>query len=226
MSANKEYVIIVAGGTGSRMNSDLPKQFLEIGGEAILLHTIRRFLAWNPSIHVILSVHADFMEYTRKLLLEAGLEKTEIRLVAGGPTRFDSVRNGLDLVTDEEAIVGIHDAARPLVSLTTISNCYSLAEAKGNAVPCITVNDSLRQVNADQSRAVDRSMFRIIQTPQCFRVSEIKKAFLRGYDPAFTDDATVLEAAGGTIYLTEGNSENIKITSPQDLLIAQTFLKS
>lgn len=223
---SREYVIIVAGGTGSRMNSDLPKQFLEISGEAILLHTIRRFLAWNPSIRMVLSVHPDFMEHTRELLSQAGLERADVRLTQGGPTRFDSVKNGLELLTDLDAIVGIHDAARPFVSLNTINNCFTLAAEKGNAVPCVAVNESLRQIDAGQSRAVDRSVFRVVQTPQCFRVAEIKNAFMREYDPAFTDDATVLEAAGGTVYLTEGNSENIKITSPQDLLIAQTFLKT
>lgn len=219
-----QYIIIVAGGTGSRMKTDIPKQFLEVGGEAIIIRTVRRFLEYDSEIKIIISVHKDFRIYTEELLLKSGLANRSIQLTEGGMTRFDSVKNGLLLIKDNSAIVGIHDAARPFVSTQTISNCFKTAVNKGNAIPCIPVNESLRMTDQDLSQAVKRDQYKVVQTPQCFRVSEIKEAFLQPYNPSFTDDATVLEFAGGTIHLVEGNIENIKITSPFDLLIANAIL--
>jgi len=219
-----QYIIIVAGGTGSRMKTDVPKQFLEVGGEAIIIRTVRRFLEYDSEIRIIISVHKDFRIYTEELLLKSGLADRSIQLTEGGNTRFDSVKNGLLLIKDNSAIVGIHDAARPFVSNQTISNCFKTAVNKGNAIPCIPVNESLRVTDQDLSQAVKRDHYKVVQTPQCFRVSEIKEAFLQPYNPSFTDDATVLEFAGGTIHLVEGNIENIKITSPFDLLIANAIL--
>ena len=143
----------------------------------------------------------------------------------GGTTRFQSVKNGLRLVTNPQSIVGIHDAARPFVSLQTIKNCFETATLKGNAIPCISLNDSIRKIKNKTNIAVNRNDYKIIQTPQCFLASIIKQAFNQPYNPLFTDDATVLESIGQTIFLVDGNIENIKITTPHDLLIANAFLK-
>jgi len=218
----KKYVIIVAGGTGSRMQSDMPKQFIEVGGESIITRTIKVFLNYDASIKIIISVHKDFKTYLEDLCIKNNLKNIQITL--GGQTRFHSVKNGLQFIDDETAIVAIHDAARPFVSLQTITNCFDAAKEKGNAIPSVTVNESLRSLGNDKNTAVDRNKYKIIQTPQCFLASNIKQAFLQEYDPSFTDDATVLEKMGGKINLVEGNIENIKITTKFDLAIAKALL--
>jgi len=219
-----QYVIIVAGGIGSRMKSDRPKQFIELGAMPIIIRTIQCFLNYNAEIHIIISVHKNYKTYLEELLAKFDLQGTDIQITIGGNTRFDSVKNGLALIQKEEAIVGIHDAARPFVSLQTITNCYDTAKAKGNAIPCISVNESMRKISNNINNSVNRNEYKIIQTPQCFVAEKIKKAFENEYSPSFTDDATVLELTGEKINLVEGNEENIKITSPYDLLIAQALL--
>lgn len=220
----QKYIIIVAGGTGSRMQSDIPKQFIEIEKEAIIIRTIKAFLNYDASIHIIISVHKDFKTYLEELCAKNNLKN--IKIAVGGETRFHSVKNGLDLITDETAIVGIHDAARPFTSLQTITNCFDAAKEKGNAVPFVTISESLRRVSAERNTSVNRNDFKIIQTPQCFLASKIKKAFLQEYNSSFTDDATVLESAGEKINLVEGNIENIKITNKFDLAIAKALLNN
>lgn len=220
----QKYIIIVAGGTGSRMQSDIPKQFIELGGEAIIVKTIKTFLNYDAAIRIIISVHKDFKTYLEDLCAKNDL--MNIKIVLGGETRFHSVKSGLDLVTDQKAIIGIHDAARPFVSLQTIKNCFDIAKEKGNATPCITITESLRSVNAEKNMSVNRNDFKIIQTPQCFLASKIKKAFLQEYNASFTDDATVLESSGDKINLVEGNVENIKITNKFDLAIANALLNN
>lgn len=220
----QKYIIIVAGGTGSRMQSDIPKQFIEVGNKAIIVRTIKAFLNYDLSIHIIISVHKDFKTYLEELCTKNNLKNITITL--GGETRFHSVKNGLDLVADESAIVGIHDAARPFVSIQTIKNCFDTATEKGNAIPCVTINESLRSVSAEKNTAVNRNDFKIIQTPQCFLAAKIKKAFLQEYNSSFTDDATVLESTGEKINLVEGNIENIKITNRSDLAIAKALLNN
>jgi 2-C-methyl-D-erythritol 4-phosphate cytidylyltransferase len=214
----------VAGGTGSRMQSDLPKQFIEVGGEAIIVKTIKAFLNYDRAIQIIISVHKDFIIYLEELCAKNNLKNIKITL--GGDTRFHSVKSGLDLITDLEAIVAIHDAARPFVSSQTIKNCFDTAKEKGNATPCITINESIRNVKDQKNTAVNRNEFKIIQTPQCFLVSKIKKAFLQKYDSSFTDDATALESTGEKINLVEGNIENIKITNKFDLAIAKALVNN
>lgn len=216
------YAIIVAGGTGSRIKSDVPKQFVELNGKEIIIRTIEKFLAFNNSIKIIIAVHKDFFSFLETLLARYNLG--EIRIVVGGDTRFQSVKNALAEINDVNAIVGIHDAARPLVSVETISSCYKIAEEKGNAIPVVAINESIREVAGNNSKHVNRNHFKIIQTPQCFNTKEIKEAFTQPYNDLFTDDASVLEAYGKTINLVEGNAENIKITLPKDLLIAKAFL--
>lgn len=206
------------------MKSELPKQFITLGGKAIIIKTLECFLNYNPEIRIIISVHAGFKTYLSDLLEKCGLSKADIRITLGGDTRFASVKNGLDLVDDLQGIIGIHDAARPLVSVETIKKCYELAAVKGNAVPCMPVNESMRMVNETTNTFVNRSDYKIIQTPQCFLSSKIKSAFRQEYSASFTDDATVLEATGEKINLVDGNEENIKITSPYDLIIANALL--
>ena len=220
----EQYVIIVAGGIGSRMKNDRPKQFIDLIGVPIIIRTIRCFLNYNPEIHVIISVHKNYKAHLEGLIEKFALKDSDIRITFGGESRFASVKNGLYLIENEQAVVGIHDAARPFVSLQTIVNCYDTALAKGTAVPCISVNESMRKISNNVNNSVNRNEYKIIQTPQCFQVSIIKKAFEQEYSHAFTDDATVLESTGEKIILVEGNEENIKITSPHDLLIANAML--
>jgi 2-C-methyl-D-erythritol 4-phosphate cytidylyltransferase len=217
---DQQYVIIVAGGKGSRMQSNTPKQFIEINGEAVIVRTIKAFLNYNSLIKIIISVHKDFKVYLEELLLKHGLNKNNIQITLGGETRFQSVKNGLSLIEDQNAIVGIHDAARPFVSIQTIKTCFDTAKEKGNATPFVFVTDTIRKVDGQFNSSVDRSLFRIIQTPQCFLASKIKDAFAQEYNPIFTDDASVLEYNGEKINLVEGNIENIKITTQFDLSIA------
>jgi 2-C-methyl-D-erythritol 4-phosphate cytidylyltransferase len=223
MSQN-QYLILVAGGNGSRMNNVIPKQFIEMNGEAIIIRTLRCFLNYNPNISVVISVHKDFTTHLKDIIHTSGLTISNLLIAEGGVTRFESVKNGLNLIHDNDAIVAIHDAARPFVSIRTITTCFSMAALKGNATPCIALNESVRKVNENESVAVHRDEYKLIQTPQCFLVSKIKRAFEQAYTPMFTDDATVLEAMGEKINLVEGNIENIKITTPHDLLIAEALL--
>jgi 2-C-methyl-D-erythritol 4-phosphate cytidylyltransferase len=214
----------VAGGIGSRMKSERPKQFIELRGIPIIIRTIQCFLNYNPSIKIIISVHKNYKAHLEGLVEKFELKNANISVTFGGESRFDSVKNGLLLIEDETAVVGIHDAARPFVSFQTIAGCYDTAAAKGNAVPCISVNESMRKISNNVNNSVNRNEYKIVQTPQCFLVSKIKKAFEQDYSPAFTDDATVLESTGEKIVLVEGNEENIKITSPHDLLIASALI--
>lgn len=219
----EQYVVIVAGGIGTRMKADRPKQFIEINGTPIIVKTIRCFLEYNPAIRVIVSVHKNYRSYLEGLIEKFGFGQLNIQIAIGGETRFESVKNGLALVHDLNSIVGIHDAARPFVSLDTIASCYQTAAEKGNAVPCISVNESLRKISNNINVAVNRNEYKIVQTPQCFITQKIKAAFEQAYRGLFTDDATVFELSGENIILVEGNVENIKITSPHDLQIAKTL---
>lgn len=219
----KKYVIIVAGGSGTRINSAVPKQFLELQGKPILMHTIEKFAAAIPEINIVLVLSSAFKEQWKTLCAKHNFNLS-LLLTDGGETRFHSVKNGLALVPDQ-CIVGVHDAARPLVNTRTIINAFQTAEQKGNASPAISLNESIRELRNNGNIAVDRNNYLIIQTPQCFHSSLIKKAFLQEYRSTFTDDASVLEAMGEKINLIEGNRENIKITTPQDLIIAEALMK-
>lgn len=219
----QQYVIIVAGGIGSRIKSDRPKQFIEINGLPVIVRTIRVFLEYNPAMVVIICVHRNYRQYLENIIEKYELRQYDIKITWGGDTRFASVKNGLALVDNPNAIVGIHDAARPFVSVQTIANCFETAAQKGNAVPCVPVNESMRKISNNVNHSVNRNEFKVVQTPQCFLGSKIKKAFEQDYSPLFTDDATVLEVSGENINLVEGNQENIKITSPHDLIIAKAL---
>ncbi len=221
---NSHYnVIIVAGGTGTRMQFNVPKQFIEIKGKPILIHTIEKFFEFDEFINVIVCVHPDYLTSSNFMLAEYFPDKN-IHTVYGGETRFHSVKNGLHVITNKNDIVGIHDAARPFVSIETIKRCFETAAKHGNAIPVLPVNESLRMVSNGINKAVRRDDYKVVQTPQCFIVSKIKEAFDQEYSPFFTDDATVLEGMDERIHLVEGNQENIKITNPYDLKFAELYL--
>lgn len=205
------------------MNSEVPKQMLLLGSKPVIVHTLERFLEYDPTLQLVVVLHSSLMSSFMQVLTKYNF-RTDVKLVKGGDTRFHSVKNGLDAITGEEGVVGVHDAARPLVSIDTIARAYSTAAEKGNAVPAVVLAESIRYCNNEGNSAVPRSRYRIVQTPQCFHLSLLKKAFAQEYKPEFTDDATVAESIGEKINLIEGNSENIKITQESDLKIAEALL--
>lgn len=218
----KKYCIIVAGGSGRRMKSAIPKQFLLLGGRPLLMHTIERFHSFDETIEIILVLPSEHHSLWRGLIKEYSFNIGH-KVVSGGEERFHSVKAGLGSVS-EVSLVAIHDGVRPLVSHDTIWRCYADAEEFGTAVPFIEPADSVRILAGDDSRPYPRNEVRLIQTPQVFRSSLIISAYDRDFDPSFSDDATVAEAAGVTIHLTHGNRENIKITTPEDLAVAHALL--
>ncbi len=203
------------------MNNALPKQFMPLHGKPILMHAMERFSSSLTDCSIIVVLAKEHQEEWKALCGQHRFILSHV-IAEGGETRYASVKNGLALVPDG-CVVGIHDAARPLVSSTTILNTYKTAEDMGNACPAIPLTDSIRVIKGKENCAVDRTTYSIIQTPQCFHSHLIKQAFLKAYRPEFTDDATVLEAYGEKINLIEGNKENIKITTPQDLIIAEAL---
>ncbi len=206
------------------MKSDIPKQYLAVKGVPIIIRAIKCFLDFMQDAKIIVCVHPSYKLHMDNLIKTHQLGAYSIQITHGGDTRFQSVKNGLQLITTQErAVVGIHDAARPFVSRSTIELGFETAKIKGNAVPCLPVNESLRKISNNINHSVNRNEYKIIQTPQCFDLQKIKKAFEQDYNTGFTDDATVLESTGETIHLVEGNPENIKITSPFDLVLAETL---
>lgn len=220
----KKFALIVAGGSGSRMNNNIPKQFIEINGRPVLMHTFDVFFNFDPKLEFILVLPKDQISLW-KSLCEIHQFRIEYKIAFGGETRFDSVKNGLALIP-EDGIVFIHDGVRPLVSLKTLQNCFETAVKKGNALPVIPVSESVREVDGLKNKAVDRSKYFLVQTPQTFQTRLIQKAYQQTTSSLFTDDASVLEGTGETIHLVEGNRENIKITYPEDLIMAGIFLKN
>ncbi len=218
----KTYAVIVAGGSGTRMGSELPKQFLPIHGVPVLIHTVKAFLGAVEHMQIVVVLPDLHMEAGWRYLQQF-LPGQQVTLVPGGPTRFDSVRNGL-AVTDDDAMVFVHDAVRCTVSPTLIRQCYHDAMEFGSSIPVVPVKDSIRKIEGEHSVVVDRSALRAIQTPQTFPAGELKKAFDQPNQPAFTDEATVWESYGKTVHLTEGEERNIKITYPTDLLLAEQLL--
>ena len=218
------YALIVAGGSGLRMNSDVPKQFMLLNNKPILMHTLERFFSFMPEMNLILVLPENQFE-TWKDLCQTYHFDVPHQLVAGGTERFWSVKNGLDAILGN-GIVCIHDGVRPLVSHATIKICLETTLETGNAVPVMPVVESLRQVKFGHNKSANRKHFVTIQTPQVFNIEKIKAAYALGYDLLFTDDSSVLERTGATIHLVEGNRENIKITHPLDLKIAETILNS
>ena len=221
----KQYVIIVAAGKGSRMQSSIPKQFLKLEGKPVLLHSIHAFIAYNPDIKIILVLPSDQFETWEKIVAEYNVT-VPVQVAPGGATRFESVRSGLSLIHDnDDALVGIHDAVRPLVSQKTISGAFKSAERYGSGIPAVPLNDSIRQIESKQSVSVDRSKFCLIQTPQCFTLAVLSKAYMQEYRYTFTDDASVVEANGHEVHLVDGNVDNFKLTTRIDLVVAEAMLK-
>ena len=219
----KKFAIIVAGGSGSRMGSEIPKQFLEISGKPILMHTIQVFYSYDPEVEIILVLPEEQQKFWAELCIQYSFSITH-KITSGGETRFQSVRNGLKLI-DDSGIVFIHDGVRPLVSFETLEKCFETALKCGNAIPVLPASESLRKLEGNQNISVDRSLFFSVQTPQTFRTEQIQEAFRQNFDPEFTDDASVAEKAGFQIFMVEGNRENIKITTSTDLIIAEAFFK-
>jgi len=217
-----QYVIIVAGGSGKRMGAEIPKQFLELAGRPVLMHTIERFKAFNEAIEIITVLPENQLRHWIELQKKYSFTVPHT-LVKGGAHRFFSVKNGLKFV-NIPGIVAIHDGVRPFVSIDTIKRCFETAERLGNAIPSISPTESLRLLTEQGSMPVNRMHVKQIQTPQVFSSALIKKAYLQEYKPEFTDDATVLEQTGEKINIIEGNRENIKMTNPEDLLISNALL--
>lgn len=219
------YVIIVAGGKGLRMGSDIPKQFLPLKGRPVLMHTIDVFKSVYPDAHVILVLPREQQEFWTQLC-ERHSYQTDCLVADGGQTRFHSVQNGLSLIpADAQGVVGVHDGVRPFVSSETIRRCYESAETHGAVVPVIPVVETVRHLQADGSSVtVDRNAYRLVQTPQTFGVQLLKRAYGQPFAPFFTDDASVVEAMGQPVILVEGNHENIKLTNPADLKLAEAMI--
>ncbi|ERI81152.1 2-C-methyl-D-erythritol 4-phosphate cytidylyltransferase [Bacteroides pyogenes F0041] len=218
----KQYAIIVAGGRGLRMRSELPKQFLPVGGKPVLMHTIEVFRHYDTSLQIILVLPKDQQNFWKKLCRECAFE-VEHQLADGGETRFHSVKNGLAFV-QEPGLVAVHDGVRPFVSLEVIRRCYDLAAKRKAVIPVVDVFETLRVVTKDGSRTVNRAEYKLVQTPQVFDAELLKRAYMQDFNPIFTDDASVVEAMNIPVSLTEGNRENIKITTPFDLKIGTALL--
>ena len=219
---SKEYAIIVAGGSGTRMKSDLPKQFLLVNGKPVLMHTIEAFIDYSPELEMVLVLpQKDFN--TWNTLCKDHEFNIPLHIVAGGKTRFQSVKNGLSAIGDE-GIVAIHDGVRPIVEKEIIAASFNIARLHGSAIAAVRLKETIRVTDKDQTKTVDRSKYRLIQTPQTFQVKIIKGAYQKPESPAFTDDASVVEKMGYKISLFEGSYRNIKITTPEDIKIAEALL--
>lgn len=220
-----DYVVIVAGGKGLRMGTDIPKQFLPINGLPVLMHTIKRFREYRDALNIILvlpkSQHEGWHELCKKYHFI-----TDYSITEGGDTRFHSVKNGLALIPDDtEGVVGIHDGVRPFPSVKVINNCFETARTAKAVIPVVPVVETLRLVKGEETtETVSRDNYRLVQTPQTFDIQLLKRAYGQPYRECFTDDASVVEALGQEVTLIEGNRENIKITTPFDLKIARVLV--
>lgn len=219
----EKIAIIVAAGSGSRMGSATPKQFLSIAGKPILYYTLQAFFQAFEDIQIILVLPEAYLAFGQKLIEELP-ERSRIQLTSGGTTRFKSVQNGLAFIK-EPAIVFVHDGVRCLITPTLIRRCYTQALDSGSAIPAITATDSLRTLNESGNQLLDRTKVRIIQTPQTFRSDILKKAFAQPYQEIFTDEASVVEADGESVALIEGETDNLKITRAIDLRLAEILLE-
>lgn len=226
-----DYIIIVAGGKGLRMGGDIPKQFLPIGGRPILMRTLERFREYSSTLQIILVLPKDQQDYWLQLCKEYDF-KVDYQMTDGGETRFHSVQHGLALIPDDaEGVVGVHDGVRPFPSIEVIRNCYETAREKKAVIPAIPVVETVRKlasigtIGTIPSQTVPRNDYRLVQTPQTFDIQLLKAANRQPYNDNFTDDASVVEAYGQEITLVEGNRENIKITTPYDIVVAEALIK-
>lgn len=217
-----KHVIIVAGGKGLRMGGDIPKQFLPVGGKPVLMRTIEAFYSFDPSIHIILVLPVSQQAYWKELC-ETYRFTLSHEIADGGETRFHSVKNGLAQISGD-GLVGVHDGVRPFVSPEVIATCYAEAAIHRAVIPVIDVVETVRHLTGERSETVPRNQYKLVQTPQVFEVCLLKTAYNQAYTDAFTDDASVVEATGQEVYLVPGNKENIKLTTPFDLKIAEVLL--
>ena len=215
----KKYIIIVAGGKGLRMGGDIPKQFLPVCGKPVLMRTLEAFHAYDASMRLILVLPVSQQAYWMQLCEEYQFELVH-EIANGGETRFHSVKNGLALV-EEDGLVGVHDGVRPFVSLEVIARCYKEAASLKAVIPVIGVVETVRHLTEEGSETVPRDQYKLVQTPQVFDVTLLRRAYEQSYTDMFTDDASVVEALGEKVYLVEGNRENIKLTTPFDLKLAE-----
>lgn len=218
----KEYALIVAGGKGTRIKSVVPKQFIEILGKPVLLHTLEAFYRYSENINIILVLSEDDLVIWNQITAKYNFTKS-IQIAKGGESRFQSVKNGLAKI-DGDGLVAIHDGVRPLVSPDIIGASFRLAAVHKSAVAAVRLKESIRMTDQDNTKAMDRSRFRLIQTPQTFDIALIRKAYELKEDASLTDDASVAERAGHIISLFEGSYRNIKITTEEDLEIAEALL--
>ena len=221
----KKYAIIVAGGKGLRMGGELPKQFIPVEGRPVLMRTLDAFHAFDSAMEIILVLPRDHQPYWQELCAEYQFAVPH-RIADGGATRFHSVQSGLALADEAEALIAVHDGVRPFVSPEVIEACYREAEAHGAVVPVIPIVETVRHLLLEGSETVSRDAYRLVQTPQTFRASLLRRAYEQPFCEAFTDDASVVEALGEAVYLVEGNRENIKLTTPYDLIVAKALVES
>ncbi len=220
----KKYAIIVAGGNGTRMNNTTPKQFLLLKGKPVMFYAINTFLESYSDCKIILVLPEEHIGVGQEII-DAFFDYERIQIVVGGRTRFHSVQNGLAMVDDEDSIIFVHDAVRPLLSASLIQKCYDAVSEFGTAIPVINCRDSVRIITENGNEAVDRSTIKLVQTPQTFHGKILLPAFFGiDYKDKFTDEASVVEAFGLKVSLVEGEEENIKITKPADLLIAESIM--
>jgi 2-C-methyl-D-erythritol 4-phosphate cytidylyltransferase len=219
----KKYAVIVAGGSGLRMGTDIPKQFILLNRKPLLWYTLEAFLSAYNDMQIILVLPKENIPQGESISKDTGAA-ARINITAGGTTRFHSVQNGLALIANDISVVFVHDGVRCLVTKELIQRCYKQAIEKGSAIPAVAATDSIRIIEDNAHSVADRNKVRIIQTPQTFLSTLLIPAFNTSYQPAYTDEATVVEASGKEVFLVEGDYENIKITRPTDLLIAEKIL--
>jgi 2-C-methyl-D-erythritol 4-phosphate cytidylyltransferase len=215
-------IIVTAGGIGKRMKANVPKQFMLIHERPILMYTLEQFYEFDPKSQIILTLPEEWMGYWEELIQENEFHIPH-RIVTGGKERYDSIKNALKFCTSKYVMV--HDGVRPLINLETIATCAKAVKKKGAVIPVVELKESLRELTKEGSVAVDRSMFRIVQTPQCFETEILKNAYDQEFHSKITDDATLVEQTGQTIHFVEGNFENVKITTKSDLIFAEQLLK-
>ncbi len=220
----RRYAVIVAGGSGLRMESDIPKQFLLLKGKPLLQYSLQTFLKTYEDLQIILVLPVVHYAAGKEMVKKMNVEE-RVQITVGGETRFHSVQNGLHEIK-EPSIIFVHDGVRCLVTSQLIINCYNQALEKGSAIPAVAPTDSLRLEQDGYNEIIDRNKVRIIQTPQTFKSDILLPAFNQQYQPSFTDEATVVEAAGNKVYLIQGDYDNLKITRPIDLLIAEKILET
>ena len=220
----KHIVIIVAGGSGIRMQTNIPKQFLLLNEDPVLIRTIRAFHQYNPEMEIIVVLPQDQVKYWRTLCTKHRFNIPH-EIVEGGKTRHHSVKNAMAGV-EHGALVAVHDGVRPLITEALIRTCFDTAAILGNAVPVVELSESIRELEGEKNKRADRSRFRLVQTPQVFHSDQLIEAFGQPYKPVFTDEATLVESAGHRINLVKGQPDNIKITTALDLCIASTVLEN